>query len=165
MRSVQYQGLWSRCGSKPPVKILLLSVPRQLMRNVSYLTKITIYWTLNPTPKVVMVREKLLLHRPQCLSLRFEPKSNSFTVPTVVGRWRVLEGARVFWQYPKIGDFKKWKFSFFLQKIIACQQVLAKSYSVGDYKNVKTCWQCMSLMEKTEFHFFHVPIFGYCRMF
>ncbi len=30
-------------------------------------------------------------------------------------------------QYPKIGDFKKWKFSVFLQKIIACRWVLAQS--------------------------------------
>ena len=36
------------------------------------------------------------------------------------------------------------------------------SHSIGNYKNVKTCQQCMSLTEKTEFRFFHVPIFGYC---
>ena len=29
-------------------------------------------------------------------------------------------------------------------------------------KNVKTCRQCKSLRQKTEFHFFHVSIFWYC---
>ena len=33
------------------------------------------------------------------------------------------------------------------------------SHSIGDHKNVKTCWQCISLMEKTEFHFFSCPYF------
>ena len=36
----------------------------------------------------------------------------------------LLNGLNLLWaiegQYPKIGDFKKWKFSFFWQKIIAC---------------------------------------------
>ena len=62
---------------------------------------------------------------------------------------------------PENRDLKKWKFSFFLQKIIACRQVWAKSHSLGDYKNVKVYWQCMSLMEKNEFNFFYVPIFRY----
>ncbi len=40
-------------------------------------------------------------------------------------------------------------------------------HSFSDHKNVKTCGQCMSLMEKkTEFlffSFFEFPIFGFCR--
>ncbi len=36
------------------------------------------------------------------------------------------------------------------------------SHSIGDYKNVLTWQQCMSLMEKTEFQFCHFPIFGNC---
>ena len=47
------------------------------------------------------------------------------------------------------------------QKKTACQPVLAESLSLslGDYKNVNTCRQCMSLMEKTEFFFFWIPYF------
>ena len=64
---------------------------------------------------------------------------------------------------PENRGFQKMEIQFFLQKIVACGQVLAKSHSIGDYKNAKTCRQSMSLTEKTEFYFFHVPIFGYCQ--
>ncbi len=51
---------------------------------------------------------------------------------------------------------------FFWWKIKACGLVLAKSNSIGHYKKDKTHWQCTSFTDKNEFHFFHVPIFGYC---
>ncbi len=37
-------------------------------------------------------------------------------------------------------------------------------HSIGDNKNVKTYWQCMSLMEKTEFLFFFFFLFPYFRV-
>ncbi len=74
--------------------------------------------------------------------------------------WRGVHGR----QYPKIGDFKKWKFSFFPWKIIACWWVLAKSQSlyIGDYKNVKIGDNACLWWKKTEFPFFVFSIFRYC---
>ncbi len=40
-----------------------------------------------------------------------------------------------------------------------------KGHSIGNYKSAKTGRQCMSLMEKTEFQFFEIPIFPDCRLF
>ena len=58
-------------------------------------------------------------------------------------------------QYPKIGDFKEWKFGFFFSaennSFEFWQNV---NHSIGDHKNVKTCRQCISVTEKTEFFFF-----------
>ena len=49
---------------------------------------------------------------------------------------------------------------FFLrQKITTCSPVLV-SQSVGNYKNIKTCRQCKSLVEQTEFFFFFISLFS-----
>ncbi len=58
-------------------------------------------------------------------------------------------------QYPKIGEFKKWNFSVFCMLMSFGNKL---SHSIGDDKNVKTCQQCMSLTEKTEFHFFFISL-------
>ena len=62
------------------------------------------------------------------------------------------------WQYPKIGEFKKWKFSCFPLKITACR-VLAKKFIRWPQK-----YQNLYVFEGKNWisFFFHFPIFG-CR--
>ena len=57
-------------------------------------------------------------------------------------------------QYPKIGEFKKWKFSFPTLNNSMSTSFSKKLVTVGDYKNDKTPGQCMSLTEKLNFIFF-----------
>ncbi len=66
---------------------------------------------------------------------------------------------------PENRGFQKMEILFFSAENNSMWTSFGKklSHSTGDYKNVKTCGQCMSLTEKTEFYFFHVPIFRYCR--
>ncbi len=60
----------------------------------------------------------------------------------------------------KIGLFKKWKFSFFSEKIIACQEFWQKvSHSVGDCKNVKTSINSVCLWGKNWNSFYSFPYF------
>ncbi len=64
-------------------------------------------------------------------------------------------------QHPENRELNFWKFSFFHRKLWHVDEFWQKvNHSIGDHKNVKTCRQCMSLMEKTKFLF--SPVFGCC---
>ncbi len=73
-------------------------------------------------------------------------------------------------QYPKIGEFKKWKFSFFSTEnnsmLTSFGKKLLSIYIESNKIFGKTIDMLLfSLKKKTEFHFFHYPIFGYCRVY
>ena len=65
-------------------------------------------------------------------------------------------------QDPKIGEIQKMEIQFFHIENNSMSMSFGKkvSYSVGDYKNVKTGQQCMSLMEKLNFIFFSISLFS-----
>ena len=66
----------------------------------------------------------------------------------------------IFGQYPKTGEFKNGNTVFSVEHNSISMSFNKKLVTDSDHKNVKTHPQCMSLTEKTEFHF---PVFGYCH--
>ena len=62
---------------------------------------------------------------------------------------------------PENRGFQKNRNSVFSPENNSSNQFWQKvSHSIGDHKYVKTCRQCMSLIEKTEFHFFFMSLFS-----